>query len=124
MLPIFSCGLGGRVGSGEQFMSWIAIDDFIEIIECILEDERYFGAVNVVSPHAVTNLEFTKTLAKVLNRLVVLPVPEFVLKILPGNIAGEMFLADNCLKPAKLDIIDYEFRYADLEGALRHLLGH
>ena len=46
MLPIFSCGLGGRVGSGEQFMSWIAIDDFIEIIECVLEDERYFGAVN------------------------------------------------------------------------------
>ena len=73
----------------------------------------------MVSPHAVTNLEFTKTLAKVLNRVVVLPVPEFVLKILPGNIAGEMFLADNCLKSAKLDIIDYEFRYADLEGALR-----
>ncbi|MCH2204932.1 MAG: TIGR01777 family oxidoreductase [Lentisphaerales bacterium] len=123
MLPVFNCGLGGRVGSGEQMMSWIAMDDLLDIVESALEDERYFGPVNVVSPNAVTNLEFTKTLARVLKRPAILPVPEFVLKKLPGNIADEMFLANNWLKPAKLDIFDYEYRYPDLAGALRHVLG-
>ena len=123
MLPAFNLGLGGRVGSGEQYMSWIAMDDLLDIVEFALEDERYFGPVNVVSPNAVTNMEFTKTLGKVLKRPTILPVPEFVLKKLPGNIADEMFLADNWLKPAKLDIFDYEFRYPELEPALRHVLG-
>ena len=123
MLVPFRMGVGGTIGSGKQYLSWVAIDDVAGIIVHAITNENIKGPVNVVSPNPVTNNEFTKTLGRVLGRPTLLPVPAFALRLLAGEMADEMLLASTRVHPGKLLSTGYEFRYPELEGALRHLLG-
>lgn len=123
MLPLFSAGLGGRIGSGEQWMSWISIDDMVGVIYHAVLDQRCNGPVNAVAPHPVTNAEFTATLARVIRRPVFLPVPKMVLKLAFGAMAQETLLASTRAMPGRLDEAQYRFRHERLEPALRHVLG-
>jgi uncharacterized protein len=123
MLPPFRMGAGGKLGSGKQYMSWVALDDAVGSIHQLLSDEALRGPVNVVAPNPVTNLEFTKTLGRVLSRPTVASVPSFAARLVFGEMADALLLASTRVEPAKLQNAGYRFRYPDLEGALRHLLG-
>jgi uncharacterized protein (TIGR01777 family) len=123
MLPPFRLGLGGVLGSGRQYMSWIALDDAVSVIHHAIVTEALQGPTNAVAPQAVTNQEFTKTLGKVLGRPTVVPLPAFAARLLFGEMADELLLASTRVQPAKLLASGYSFRYPGLEGALRHLLG-
>lgn len=123
MLLPFKLGLGGVIGSGEQYMSWIALDDLVGIIRFILSHDTLKGAINGVSPHPATNREFTKALGSVLNRPTVLPVPAFALKALLGKeMAEEFLLGSTRVEPKKLLDAGYRFKYPDLKEALRSSL--
>lgn len=119
MLPLFKLGLGGRLSHGKQHMSWVALEDVIRIFTQALDDERFSGPINVVSPNVVTNAEFTKTLARSLNRWTFLPVPAFALKMSLGEMAEALLLADLAVKPAVLQRLGFAFKAADLEVALQ-----
>ncbi|MCC5876558.1 MAG: TIGR01777 family oxidoreductase [Candidatus Sumerlaeia bacterium] len=119
----FSLGLGGRLGSGNQYMSWIAVDDLVGLIHHALATETLSGPFNAVAPGAVSNREFTRTLARVLRRPVGPPVPAFVLKMIPGGMGEEVFLASCRAFPTKAQENGYVFTHPSLEGALRHQLG-
>jgi len=123
MLTPFKLGLGGRIGPGSQFMSWIAIDDLIGAIHHALTTEPLRGPVNAVAPRAVTNREFTKTLGRVLARPTIFPMPAFAARLAFGEMADELLLASARVEPAKLVSSGYRFRTPELEAALRHLLG-
>ncbi|MBI3615264.1 MAG: TIGR01777 family protein [Candidatus Omnitrophica bacterium] len=122
MMPPFRFGLGGKLGSGKQWMSWVAIDDVAGAIHHILVTDGIRGPVNVVSPHPVTNLEFTKTLGRVLRRPTLFFVPAFAARLAFGELADEALLASARVEPAKLLSSGYRFRYPELEGALRSIL--
>jgi uncharacterized protein (TIGR01777 family) len=122
LLPIFKTGLGGQLGSGRQWMSWIALDDLVTVIIHSLTDSRLTGPVNVVSPNPVTNSEFTHTLAKVLKRPAFFTVPAFVLRAVWGEMADEMLLASTRVEPKKLNDNGLQFNYPDLETTLRHTI--
>lgn len=122
MLLPFKFGVGGTVGSGEQFMSWIAVDDLIKILVFAIENENLNGAVNATAPNPATNETFTKTLGKVLNRPTFIPVPAFGIKLLFGEM-GETLLLEGCrVVPEKLRSAGFEFEFPDLENALKHVL--
>jgi uncharacterized protein len=123
LLPLFSAGLGGRIGSGAQWMSWISIDDLIGAIYHAVLDQRCNGPVNAVAPEPVTNAEFTATLARVLHRPAILPVPAAALRLAFGAMAEETLLASARVMPARLTDSQFYFRHARLEQALRHVLG-
>ena len=123
MLPVFRFGLGGRLGNGRAYWSWIALDDLLEVIRHALTTEALLGAVNAVSPNPVTNAEFTKTLGGVLRRPAILPVPRFAVELLFGEMGREAMLASFRVKPAKLIESNFKFRFPDLAPALRHLVG-
>jgi len=123
MLPPFRMGLGGRLGSGRQYMSWIALDDAIGAIYHALMTDSLAGPVNAATPEAVTNLEFTKVLGRVLSRPTIFPVPAAALRLLLGQMADEMLLSSIRVRPARLLESGYKFREPDLEPALRHMLG-
>ena len=123
MLTPFRLGLGGRLGSGSQFMPWIAIDDLVGVIGHAIAREDLRGPVNAASPGAVTNAEFTRVLARVLRRPALFPVPAAALRLMFGEMAEQMLLSSQRVEPAKLRTSGYLFRHPDLEGALRHLLG-
>jgi uncharacterized protein (TIGR01777 family) len=122
MLPPFRLGVGGKLGSGKQWMSWIALDDIIGGIEFALANDSVKGPVNFVAPNPVTNAEFTKTLGKVLSRPTLLSVPNFALHLLFGEMADTLLLASQRAQPAKLTKSGYGFRYSELETALRSVL--
>jgi uncharacterized protein len=122
MLPPFKAGLGGILGNGRQFMSWIAVDDAIGVIEHALVDESLCGPVNAVTPQPVTNRDFTKALGRALGRPTLFPVPSFVLRLAFGELAEALLLASARVVPARLQSSGYSFRYPDLPGALKHLL--
>jgi hypothetical protein len=122
MLPNFKLGLGGKIGSGRQWMSWIHIHDHIGAIHHILDHELVQGPVNLVTPLPVRNSEFTETLAKVLSRPAVFGVPAFALRIILGEMAKELLLASQRVEPAKLLRSGYQFKYQDLLGALQNTL--
>ncbi len=122
MLPPFRLGLGGVMGSGRQYMSWIAIDDVVGAIEHLL-GAPVAGPVNLVAPHPVSNREFTKTLGRLLRRPTVLRMPTFALRLGLGEVADELLLAGARVQPARLTASGYRFRHPALEGALGHLLG-
>lgn len=122
MLLPFKLGLGGRIGSGKQWMSWIDIQDMIGAIHHILKADLLQGAVNLVAPRPVTNEEFTKTLASALSRPAVLPVPAFALRALFGEMADEALLASERVEPTKLIMSGYPFRFRELQSSLGHLL--
>jgi uncharacterized protein (TIGR01777 family) len=122
MLPAFRLGLGGRIGSGEQYWSWIALADALAAMEHLLGTKRWSGPVNLVSPFPVTNDEFTRTFGRVLHRPVFLPLPAFAARFLLGQMADETLLASVRVKPARLLQDDFRFEFPDLESALRHVL--
>ncbi len=123
MLTPFKLGLGGKLGNGGQYMSWIALDDLVYAIYHCLTDESVEGPVNGTAPKPVTNGKFTKTLASVLGRPAILPAPAFLLKMAPGNMGEEMFLSSMRVIPEKLIKSGFKFQFNHLEDALRHLLG-
>src|SRR6185312_5221049 len=124
MVPAFKVGLGGKLGSGKQWMPWVALDDLIEIILHALAQDDLSGAVNAVAPNALTNEEFSKALGNALNRPAVLPAPEIALKMLPGGMGQEMFLASERVVPRVLVQRGFAFQYPTLEHALQHTLQH
>jgi hypothetical protein len=123
MLPPFRLGVGGRLGSGRQYMSWIGLDDAIGAIQYALLTDSLHGPVNLVSPQPVTNYEFTKTLGRVLGRPTIFPVPAPLARLAFGEMADALLLASARVHPAKLLTSGYKFRHGELESALRHLLG-
>ncbi|MCA9015958.1 MAG: TIGR01777 family oxidoreductase [Planctomycetaceae bacterium] len=122
MLTPFKLGVGGKIGPGSQYWSWIALPDVIHAILFCLQNESMQGPVNFVAPDEVTNLEFTKTLGKVLSRPTVLPVPAFGIKSLFGEMGQELMLSSARVTPARLQSAGFEFQYPQLEDALRALL--
>jgi uncharacterized protein (TIGR01777 family) len=122
MLPAFKYGLGGRLGRGQQYMSWVAIDDVVDIIDRCLLDDQLTGPVNVCAPESVTNTDFTRILGEVLRRPTLLPLPEIVVKTLFGQMGRETLLADFRIAPRKLLERKYTFKYPSLQPALSHLL--
>ena len=123
MLPPFRLGFGGVLGGGAQYMSWIALDDVVGAISHVLATESLHGAVNLVAPEPVTNRDFTKTLGRVLRRPTRFAVPAFGARLLFGEMADALLLASSRVEPGQLNASGYTFRYPDLEGALRHVLG-
>jgi uncharacterized protein (TIGR01777 family) len=125
MLPLFKLGVGGRFGSGRQYMSWITIDDEVEAIVHCVTNPSVSGAVNATAPEPVTSDEFAKTLGRVLHRPAVLPVPRFALAIrLGGEAADVMVLAGQRVLPAKLEATGFTFRHRTLEQGLRDILSN
>jgi hypothetical protein len=123
ILTPFKLGLGGRIGDGQQWWSWIHIDDIVAAVHHALDTPSLFGPVNMVAPNQVRNAEFTKVLAEVLGRPAFLPVPPVALRLVFGKAAAEeMFLSSQRVEPEKLLKSGYEFRYPQLEAALENLL--
>ncbi len=123
MLPLFQLGLGGRIGDGQQYLSWIGLDDVLAAFHYALYQEELAGAVNVVAPRPVRNEEFCQTLARVLGRPAWLAVPAWAVRCRYGEMGREVPLASTRVSPEKLLAAGYRFRHPELEGALRHLLG-
>lgn len=122
MLPAFRMGVGGNIGSGRQWMSWIHVQDLVGAVQHILKSDLLQGPVNMVAPGPATNAEFTKTLGSVLSRPTVLPVPAFVAKLAFGQMGEEVLLTGQRVEPAKLIASGYPFQYSDLRKALEALL--
>lgn len=120
MLTPFKLGVGGVVGSGKQWMSWISLDDEIEVINFAIENANLRGAVNAVSPNPVTNEEFTKTLGEVLYRPTFLPLPEFAISMIFGEMGDALLLASTKVLPKRLEEAGFEFKYSELKAALEH----
>ena len=121
VLP-FKMGVGGVVGSGKQYWSWISIDDLAGVLLHAVESTNLNGPVNAVAPSAVTNREFTKTLGKVLRRPTVFPLPAFIAQTVLGEMARDLILSSARVEPAQLANSGYTFQHRDLESALRHVL--
>jgi uncharacterized protein (TIGR01777 family) len=121
LLPIFRLGLGGRLGGGHQWMSWITLDDVVQAIAYALRRDTLRGPLNLVSPQPVTNREFTEILGQVLRRPTIVAVPAVVLRAVFGEAAGEA-LGSQRAHPARLLAEGFAFRHPELEPALRHLL--
>jgi uncharacterized protein (TIGR01777 family) len=123
MLLPFKAGLGGVLGPGTQYMSWIAMDDVLGVIHHLLDRDDLAGPANAAAPEPVTNAAFTKTLGRVLGRPTVAPAPAFVLRLAFGEMADATLLSSTRVRPERLLATGYRFRFPTLEGALRHLLG-
>ncbi len=122
-MPLFKLGLGGKIGSGRQWMSWISIDDEVAAIAHLM-DSSVSGPVNLVAPHPVTNATFTKTLAKQLHRPAILTIPRFALKIRFGSEMAEGFaLANLRVEPDRLLSDGFVYTHTDLVSALADVLG-
>ena len=119
MLPLFRRGLGGRLGRGRQWMSWVSLDDVVGAIQHALKDARCAASVNVVAPSPVRNVEFTATLLRVLRRPAILPVPAVVLRLVFGQLAEETLLVSQRAEPRRLLEWGYRFRHPTIEQALR-----
>jgi hypothetical protein len=120
---MFRMGVGGRFGSGRQWLSWVALDDITGAYLHALTHDDLAGPVNAVAPNPVTNAEFTATLARVLRRVAVLNVPAFAPRLVLGEFADEMLFSSMRIRPARLLETGYRFRFPELEPALRHTLG-
>ena len=121
LLPLFRLGLGGRLGSGRQYFSWIAIEDWLAAAYLLLTTDAVEGPVNMASPRPVTNAEFTRTLAQVLRRPALFTAPAFAMRLVMGELAGELLVSER-VHPARLLAAGFAFRYPALAEALRHLL--
>ena len=122
MLLPFRMGVGGKVGNGRQWMSWIAIDDLVGAIQHVIKTDTLQGPVNGVGPGPVRNAEFTKTLASVLSRPAIFPMPGFAARLAFGQMADELLLASQRVEPAKLMASGYVFQKPDLSTALEDIL--
>ena len=123
MMPPFKMGVGGRIGSGQQFISSVALDDVVGAIIHAIGTESLTGAINMVAPNPVTNEEFTRVLGRVLSRPTIFPLPAFAARLAFGEMADELLLSSARVEPRRLLESGYRFRYADLESALRSMLG-
>jgi uncharacterized protein len=121
-LPLFRMGVGGKLASGRQWMSWIAIDDEVGAILHLIDTATVSGPVNLTAPNPVTNATFTKALGHALHRPAVLPVPSLALKIVLGAELADNLLGSQRVQPAKLLAGGYDFRYPDIDGALAAVL--
>jgi uncharacterized protein (TIGR01777 family) len=125
MRPLFAAGLGGRLGSGEQWLSWIGLDDLLDVYHRALYDTRLTGPVNAVAPEPVRNADYTRALARVLHRPSVVPVPSFGPRLLLGEEGSrELAEANQRVVPTKLQMLGHRFRRSTLSDALAHELGH
>lgn len=122
MLPPFKMGLGGKLGSGRQYMSWISLEDVVRVIEFALENENLDGPVNAVAPKAVTNTAFTKALGKAIHRPTIFPVPALVATAIFGEMGREILLGSTRVKPDRLAHEGFEFRHSTLEAAFDAML--
>jgi uncharacterized protein (TIGR01777 family) len=122
MLPPFRMGVGGKVGSGKQWMSWIALDDVVGGIKFALANDSLKGPVNFVAPAPVPNAEFTKTLGKVLSRPTLFPIPAFGVRLMFGEMGDALLLSSQRVEPARLISEGYQFQYSPLEVALPNVL--
>lgn len=122
MLLPFKLGVGGVIGSGRQWMSWISIDDHVRVIRHVIENESIRGAVNSVAPGPVTNEQFTKILGEVLYRPTILPLPSFAVSMLFGEMGDALLLSSTRVVPKRLLDSGFEFKYPDLKSALEHIL--
>jgi uncharacterized protein len=124
ILPIFKMGLGGRIGKGNQYMSWIGLDDLLGLILYTIADESISGPLNAVSPNPITNADFTTTLGKVLSRPTIFSIPESIIKLALGEeLAYAAILSSTRVIPERLIKIGYQFRFPYLESVLRYTLG-
>jgi uncharacterized protein len=123
MLLPFRLGFGGVLGPGTQYMSWIALDDVVAVVHHLLDRTSLEGPVNTVAPEPVTNATFTRTLGRVLDRPTLLPAPAFALRLALGEMADATLLSSARVRPERLLEAGYRFRFPDLDGALRHVLG-
>ena len=121
MVTPFKLGIGGKLGSGKQWTSWIHIDDVMELIRFGLENPAIRGPVNATAPNPVTNEQFTKELAATLHRPAIFPVPAFAIKLMFGELAGDVLSSQRVL-PKAADAAGYRFQFSELEVALRELL--
>ena len=123
MLPPFRIGLGGRLGTGRQVMSWIGLDDLVGIIHFALVTATLSGPVNATAPSSITNAEFTRTLGRILRRATPFPVPAPILRALLGEMGEELLLSGARVRPLRLEEAGFRFYHPELEGALRFELG-
>lgn len=122
MLPPFRLGVGGRLGAGAQWMSWIALDDLVRVIQFAITTSTLAGQVNAVAPNPVTNVEFSRTLAQALHRPAMFPVPAVALRAIFGEMARQTLLASQRVSPAKLERAGFRFDHPTLDSALRSAL--
>jgi uncharacterized protein len=122
MLLPFKLGVGGRVGSGQQWMSWVTLEDVVGILRLALENRAVQGAVNVVAPGAVRNAEFTKELARALHRSALFPAPAFALRMALGEIADALLLSSQRVIPQRLQQLGYRFLHPELPATLNNIL--
>lgn len=123
MLPIFRLGLGGRLGSGRQWMSWVSLEDAIAVVLFVLEHSELAGPVNLTAPNPVTNAQFTRALARQLHRPALLPAPAFALRLALGEMANEALLSSERAFPTKLLAAGFRFAHPTIEDALAASLG-
>jgi uncharacterized protein (TIGR01777 family) len=122
MLPPFRMGVGGRIGDGKQWMSWIALDDVISGLMFVIKNQSLTGPVNFVAPNPVTNLEFTRTLGKVLSRPTIFPIPAFAVRLAFGEMADALLLSSARVEPVELEKAGFGFAHSHLESALQQAL--
>ncbi len=122
LLPLFRAGLGGALGNGKQWMSWVSLPDLAAVLEMALEREDASGVWNVVSPAPVRNRDFARTLGRILKRPAILPAPAFALRLVLGEMADEALLSSACVAPKRLTSLGYRFAFEDLDRALRSAL--
>lgn len=122
LLPPFKAGVGGKLGSGDQWTPWIHLDDLTGIMQCAIEQPGYSGAVNGSAPNPVTNGDFTVALGRALRRPALIPVPRFGIKLLYGEMADILFYSQRVIPKAAQDA-GYEFRHPEIFGALKDIVG-
>jgi uncharacterized protein (TIGR01777 family) len=122
MLPPFRMGIGGRIGDGKQWMSWIALADVVGALEQVIENQTLSGPVNFVAPNPVTNATFTSTLGKILRRPTFLPVPAFGARLAFGEMADALLLSSQRVEPRRLKETAFQFKYVNLNDALSEIL--
>ena len=115
----FQLGIGGRLGNGQQMMSWIALDEIPFVIDHLMKKDLFVGVVNVVSPQAVSNVQFTKILGHLMHRPTLLPVPSFAIRLLFGEMGQNLLLEGAHVIPLRLQESGYQFHFADLKEALK-----
>jgi uncharacterized protein (TIGR01777 family) len=121
MKPAFKLGVGGKLGDGEQWWSWVTIDDVVRAFVYALDNPAISGAYNVAAPNPVTNAQFTKSLGKAMHRPTFLPAPKFALKTVAGEMADEMLLASQRIDSTKIDAAGFEFLDTELDPALARI---
>lgn len=123
MLPIFRLGLGGRLGAGNQWLSWIALPDVLRLVAFVLEAPQAQGPFNAVAPNPVRNREFTRALATALDKPAILPVPAFILRLALGEMADGLLLSSQRVLPRRLQSLGFDFHHPEIAPALRSMLG-